>query len=123
MTASAPSAAGRRWRAASFEQEVERGALHVGSPETVARKIAKTAKALGIVRFDLKYSRRHARARQAHALHRALRHEGHSAGAGDDGAGIVAGLKESLRAAVAGRHVSATQPRFRDALRREMLHR
>ena len=41
---------------ASFEQEVERGALHVGAPETVARKIAKTAKALGIVRFDLKYS-------------------------------------------------------------------
>jgi probable LLM family oxidoreductase len=40
----------------SFEQEVERGALHVGSPETVARKIAKTAKALGIARFDLKYS-------------------------------------------------------------------
>ena len=41
---------------ASFNQEVERGALHVGAPETVARKIAKTAKALGIVRFDLKYS-------------------------------------------------------------------
>jgi probable LLM family oxidoreductase len=41
---------------ASFDQEVERGALHVGAPETVARKIAKTAKALGIVRFDLKYS-------------------------------------------------------------------
>jgi probable LLM family oxidoreductase len=41
---------------ASFEQEVERGALHVGAPETVARKIAKTAKALGIGRFDLKYS-------------------------------------------------------------------
>ena len=40
----------------SFEQEVERGALHVGAPETVAHKIAKTAKALGIVRFDLKYS-------------------------------------------------------------------
>jgi probable LLM family oxidoreductase len=40
----------------SFNHEVERGALHVGSPETVARKIAKTAKALGIVRFDLKYS-------------------------------------------------------------------
>jgi probable LLM family oxidoreductase len=40
----------------AFEQEVERGALHVGAPETVARKIAKTAKALGIVRFDLKYS-------------------------------------------------------------------
>jgi probable LLM family oxidoreductase len=41
---------------ATFIQEVEHGALHVGSPETVARKIAKTAKALGIVRFDLKYS-------------------------------------------------------------------
>jgi probable LLM family oxidoreductase len=40
----------------AFEQEVQRGALHVGAPETVARKIAKTAKALGIVRFDLKYS-------------------------------------------------------------------
>jgi probable LLM family oxidoreductase len=40
----------------SFLREVEHGALHVGSPETVARKIAKTAKALGVVRFDLKYS-------------------------------------------------------------------
>jgi probable LLM family oxidoreductase len=41
---------------ASFNQEVERGALHVGAPETVARKIVRTARALGIVRFDLKYS-------------------------------------------------------------------
>jgi probable LLM family oxidoreductase len=41
---------------ASFNHEVERGALHVGAPETVARKIAKTARALGIIRFDLKYS-------------------------------------------------------------------
>ncbi len=41
---------------ASFNQEVERGALHVGAPETVARKIVKTAKALGLARFDLKYS-------------------------------------------------------------------
>ena len=39
-----------------FEQEVETGSLYVGSPETVAQKIAKTAKALGIARFDLKYS-------------------------------------------------------------------
>ncbi len=39
-----------------FEREVAHGALHVGAPETVARKIAATAKALGIVRFDLKYS-------------------------------------------------------------------
>jgi probable LLM family oxidoreductase len=32
------------------------GALFVGSPETVARKIAATVKALGLSRFDLKYS-------------------------------------------------------------------
>jgi alkanesulfonate monooxygenase SsuD/methylene tetrahydromethanopterin reductase-like flavin-dependent oxidoreductase (luciferase family) len=32
------------------------GALCVGSPETVAAKIAKVAKALGLSRFDLKYS-------------------------------------------------------------------
>jgi probable LLM family oxidoreductase len=32
------------------------GAMYVGSPETVARKIATTARALGLSRFDLKYS-------------------------------------------------------------------
>ncbi len=32
------------------------GALHVGSPETVARKIAATVDALGASRFDMKYS-------------------------------------------------------------------
>lgn len=36
--------------------EVSHGALYVGSPETVARKIAKTVKTLGIQRFDMKYS-------------------------------------------------------------------
>jgi probable LLM family oxidoreductase len=39
-----------------FVSEAEHGSLYVGSPETVARKIAKTAKALGISRFQLKYS-------------------------------------------------------------------
>ena len=39
-----------------FRQEVEQGALYVGSPETVARKIADTVSTLGIQRFDLKYS-------------------------------------------------------------------
>jgi alkanesulfonate monooxygenase SsuD/methylene tetrahydromethanopterin reductase-like flavin-dependent oxidoreductase (luciferase family) len=39
-----------------YEQEIETGSLYVGSPETVAQKIATTAKALGIARFDLKYS-------------------------------------------------------------------
>lgn len=39
-----------------FEAEVAGGALYVGSPETVARKIAGTVKALGLSRFELKYS-------------------------------------------------------------------
>lgn len=39
-----------------YEQEIAHGSLYVGSPETVARKIASTAKALGLARFDLKYS-------------------------------------------------------------------
>ncbi|HME81219.1 MAG TPA: LLM class flavin-dependent oxidoreductase [Candidatus Eremiobacteraceae bacterium] len=41
---------------AEFDQEAESGSLYCGSPETVARKIAATAKALGIARFDMKYS-------------------------------------------------------------------
>jgi probable LLM family oxidoreductase len=41
---------------AQFDQEVAGGSLYVGAPETVARKIAATAEALGIVRFDMKYS-------------------------------------------------------------------
>ncbi len=41
---------------ASFDAEANGGALNVGAPETVARKIAATAKALGISRFDMKYS-------------------------------------------------------------------
>jgi alkanesulfonate monooxygenase SsuD/methylene tetrahydromethanopterin reductase-like flavin-dependent oxidoreductase (luciferase family) len=32
------------------------GALYVGSPETVAQKIARTVRRLGLARFDLKYS-------------------------------------------------------------------
>jgi len=32
------------------------GAVYVGSPETVAKKIVSTARALGLSRFDLKYS-------------------------------------------------------------------
>lgn len=39
-----------------FEAEIREGALHVGSPETVAQKIADTVRTLGIQRFDLKYS-------------------------------------------------------------------
>lgn len=43
-------------RATEFEAEIQQGSLYVGSPETVARKIAATVKALGVQRFDLKYS-------------------------------------------------------------------
>jgi alkanesulfonate monooxygenase SsuD/methylene tetrahydromethanopterin reductase-like flavin-dependent oxidoreductase (luciferase family) len=40
----------------SFMHEIgPGGALHVGSPETVAQKIAHTLKSLGANRFDLKY--------------------------------------------------------------------
>jgi probable LLM family oxidoreductase len=41
---------------AHFDQEADGGSLYVGAPETVARRIAATAKALGIARFDMKYS-------------------------------------------------------------------
>ena len=41
----------------AFEQMAgPNGALCVGSPETVAAKIIRTTKALGLSRFDLKYS-------------------------------------------------------------------
>jgi alkanesulfonate monooxygenase SsuD/methylene tetrahydromethanopterin reductase-like flavin-dependent oxidoreductase (luciferase family) len=41
---------------AEYDQEADRGSLYVGAPETVARKIAATVKALGVARFDMKYS-------------------------------------------------------------------
>jgi probable LLM family oxidoreductase len=39
-----------------FEEEIAVGAIHAGSPETVAQKIAKTVGDLDVQRFDLKYS-------------------------------------------------------------------
>ena len=39
-----------------FAHDVRDGSLYVGSPETVARKIARTVRLLGAGRFDLKYS-------------------------------------------------------------------
>jgi probable LLM family oxidoreductase len=41
---------------AEFDAEADHGSLYVGSPETVARKIAATVKALGVQRFQMKYS-------------------------------------------------------------------
>ena len=49
----------RGWPAisrAEFDREVGHGSLYVGSPETVARRIAATVKLLGASRFALKYS-------------------------------------------------------------------
>ncbi|MET9312394.1 LLM class flavin-dependent oxidoreductase [Kribbella sp. NPDC003505] len=39
-----------------FESEVLHGSMYVGSPQTVARRIAGAVKALGVERFDLIYS-------------------------------------------------------------------
>ena len=42
---------------AEFDQQAgPTGSLYVGSPETVAAKIADTARVLGLSRFDMKYS-------------------------------------------------------------------
>ena len=38
-----------------FDQEVAYGSLYIGSPETVAQKMARTIKTLGVNRFDLVY--------------------------------------------------------------------
>lgn len=43
-------------QSADFTREIEHGSLYVGSPETVAKKIASAARALDLDRFDLKYS-------------------------------------------------------------------
>jgi probable LLM family oxidoreductase len=39
-----------------FEHEIEHGSLYIGSPETVARRIARAIGALDVGRFDLIYS-------------------------------------------------------------------
>lgn len=38
-----------------FNQEVAHGSLYIGSPETVAQKMARTIRVLGVNRFDLVY--------------------------------------------------------------------
>ncbi|WP_062436582.1 LLM class flavin-dependent oxidoreductase [Herbidospora daliensis] len=39
-----------------YDAEIAHGSLYIGSPETVARKIAKAVGTLGVARFDLIYS-------------------------------------------------------------------
>ena len=49
----------RGWRPPTYEQflaEVDHGSMYVGSPETVAKRIATTMKALSLSRFDLLYA-------------------------------------------------------------------
>ncbi len=41
---------------AEYDREIEAGSLYIGSPETVARKMAAAIKALGVSRFDLIYT-------------------------------------------------------------------
>ncbi len=43
-------------RREGFEAEIAGGSLYVGAPETVARRIVDTVRALGLARFDVKYS-------------------------------------------------------------------
>ena len=40
----------------SYLAEIEHGSLYVGSPQTVAHKIASSVRALGVAQFDLKYA-------------------------------------------------------------------
>lgn len=49
----------RGWGDATYEEyidEIENGALFVGSPETVAQKIVETVRVLDVDRFDFKYA-------------------------------------------------------------------
>ncbi len=43
-------------RREEFDAEIDGGSLYVGSPETIARKIARTVRDLGVGRFDLVYT-------------------------------------------------------------------
>ncbi|MGW1888514.1 LLM class flavin-dependent oxidoreductase [Streptomyces sp. NPDC001970] len=43
-------------RKEEYEADIEHGSLYIGSPETVARKMARAIKALGVGRFDLIYT-------------------------------------------------------------------
>ncbi|MEO3818247.1 LLM class flavin-dependent oxidoreductase [Plantactinospora sp. B24E8] len=43
-------------RRAEFDAEVAQGSLYIGSPETVARRIARAVRSLGVGRFDLIYT-------------------------------------------------------------------
>jgi alkanesulfonate monooxygenase SsuD/methylene tetrahydromethanopterin reductase-like flavin-dependent oxidoreductase (luciferase family) len=56
MYASGPGRANLRPTKRSFVEEIDHGSLYVGSPETVATKLANTIRLLGISRFDMAYA-------------------------------------------------------------------
>jgi alkanesulfonate monooxygenase SsuD/methylene tetrahydromethanopterin reductase-like flavin-dependent oxidoreductase (luciferase family) len=43
-------------RRAEYDAEIEHGSMYVGSPDTIARKIAHVVGGLGVGRFDLIYT-------------------------------------------------------------------
>ncbi|WP_326625332.1 MULTISPECIES: LLM class flavin-dependent oxidoreductase [unclassified Streptomyces] len=43
-------------RREEFEAEIEHGSMYIGSPDTVARRIAQAVRGLGVGRFDLLYT-------------------------------------------------------------------
>ena len=66
---------------AEFDREAAAGSLYVGSPETVARKIAATVRTLGLSTVRHEIQRRRAVARETDAQHRPLWQQGDPAGA------------------------------------------
>ena len=67
-------------RREEYDAEIAHGSLYIGSPETVARKIARAVGALDVGRFDLIYTAGSSRPSRATARGRAVRHEGHPHG-------------------------------------------
>ncbi|MEQ6898656.1 LLM class flavin-dependent oxidoreductase [Microbacterium sp. KR10-403] len=55
-------------RPGDFENEIEEGALYVGGPETVARKIVRTLQTLKVDRFDFKFDQPVPHADQLHSI-------------------------------------------------------
>ena len=83
MTASARERGWPPITRAQFDREAgPDGALYVGAPETVAKKIAATCQGAGADALRHEVQQRHAAAPGADDQHRALRHAGGPAGPG-----------------------------------------
>jgi probable LLM family oxidoreductase len=91
----------RGWRRPTYDQfqaEVGHGSMYVGSPETVANKIAAVARTLGLSRFDLLY-----------AVGR-VPHEQRMATIELYGREVIPRVRELLAAAPAENHLAAVDP-------------